>query len=59
MRRKAIFQKRQLNQRIDCLYKVLSINFDNKDISKFVRWHVTESCHTVVNMNLQTMNFQD
>ena len=44
---------------IDCLNKVLSINFVHKDVSKFVPWHVTESCHTVVSMNLQTMNFQD
>ena len=36
----------------DSLNKALSINFDDKDVNKFVPQHVTENCHTVVNMNL-------
>ena len=37
---------------IDCLNKVLLINFGDKDASKSVPWHVAESCETVVNINL-------
>ena len=37
---------------VDCLNKVLSTNFDDKDVSKFVPWHVTESCNIIANMDL-------
>ena len=40
---------------VDCLNKVLSINFDDKDVSNFVLWHVAESRKTVNNMNLHAL----
>ena len=40
---------------VDCLNKVLSINFDGKDVSKFVLWHVAESRKAVNNMNLHAL----
>ena len=40
---------------VDCLNKVLSINFDDNDVSKFVLWHVAESLKTVKNMNLHAL----
>ena len=40
---------------VDCLNKLLSINFDDKDVSKFVLWHIAESRKTVNNMNLHAL----